>query len=297
MRLWSSWLSLLLVPWLLRKAAAEDPAPRPPRSVELPAPAVRLLPAPRPDGYGASSAWGWAAPSNGTGGTGVGVGVGVGAGARAGRRPPGAAVKATRVKKLFGWGDFYLGVHSLKFSLLVTGKIVDHVNGTFSVFFRHNSSRLGNLSVSLVPPSRRVDLGLLPLPPPPAPPPPAAAAAAAAAPPALPDAGVGRGPGRGGAARARGGPGGPGVPGVRESRAFNCRVEYERTDRARRHRPCLYDPSRLCYTEHTQSQAAWRCAKPFKVICIFVSFLSLDYKLVQKVCPDYSFPSERPRFG
>ncbi|XP_038608002.1 neurexophilin-4, partial [Tachyglossus aculeatus] len=225
-----------------------------------------------------------------------------GAGARAGRRPPGAAVKATRVKKLFGWGDFYLGVHSLKFSLLVTGKIVDHVNGTFSVFFRHNSSRLGNLSVSLVPPSRRVDLGLLPLPlppPPPPPPPPSppaplsppdAAPAPAEPPPPSPPAP--------GGVRGEPGPLAPaGAPGGRDSRAFNCRVEYERTDRARRHRPCLYDPSRLCYTEHTQSQAAWRCAKPFKVICIFVSFLSLDYKLVQKVCPDYSFPSERPRFG
>ena len=50
-------------------------------------------------------------------------------------------------------------MHTLKFSLLVTGKIVDHVNGTFSVYFRHNSSSLGNLSVSIVPPSKRVEFG------------------------------------------------------------------------------------------------------------------------------------------
>ncbi|CAM4602737.1 unnamed protein product [Lepidochelys kempii] len=60
---------------------------------------------------------------------------------------------------------------------------------------------------------------------------------------------------------------------------------------------CLYDPAKVCFTEHTQSHAAWLCAKPFKVICIFVSFCSFDYKLVQKVCPDYNFQHDRPYFG
>ncbi|XP_010725364.1 neurexophilin-4 [Meleagris gallopavo] len=179
------------------------------------------------------------------------------------RKPP---LKSSRSKKIFGWGDFYVSIQTLKFSLLLTGKIVDHVNGTFSVYFRHNSSSLGNVSVSIVPPSRAVGFEvLLPaqLPPPPLRPVPAQQST-------LPE-------GR--------------------SKALNCHVEYEKTDRARRNRPCLYDPSKVCFTEHTQSRAAWLCAKPFKVICIFVSFLSIDYKLVQKVCPDYNFQHEHPYFG
>ncbi|XP_042669020.1 neurexophilin-4, partial [Centrocercus urophasianus] len=179
------------------------------------------------------------------------------------RKPP---LKSSRSKKIFGWGDFYVSIQTLKFSLLLTGKIVDHVNGTFSVYFRHNSSSLGNVSVSIVPPSRAVGFEvLLPaqLPPPPLRPAPAQQST-------LPE-------GR--------------------SKALNCHVEYEKTDRARRNRPCLYDPSKVCFTEHTQSRAAWLCAKPFKVICIFVSFLSIDYKLVQKVCPDYNFQHEHPYFG
>ncbi|KAF6361919.1 neurexophilin 2 [Rhinolophus ferrumequinum] len=34
--------------------------------------------------------------------------------------------------------------------------------------------------------------------------------------------------------------------------------------------------------------------KPFKVICIYIAFYSVDYKLVQKVCPDYNYHSETP---
>ncbi|KAL1272228.1 hypothetical protein QQF64_028090 [Cirrhinus molitorella] len=37
------------------------------------------------------------------------------------------------------------------------------------------------------------------------------------------------------------------------------------------------------FTKNTQSHSSWLCAKPFKVICIFISFFSIDYKLVQKV--------------
>ncbi|XP_017584158.1 PREDICTED: LOW QUALITY PROTEIN: neurexophilin-4 [Corvus brachyrhynchos] len=77
------------------------------------------------------------------------------------------------------------------------------------------------------------------------------------------------------------------LPEGRPAKALNCHVEYEKTNRARKNKPCLYDPSKVCFTEHTQSHAAWLCAKPFKVICIFISFLSSHYKLVQKVwgCP------------
>uniref|UniRef100_A0A8C6JA51 Uncharacterized protein n=1 Tax=Melopsittacus undulatus TaxID=13146 RepID=A0A8C6JA51_MELUD len=156
---------------------------------------------------------------------------------------------AGRTKKIFGWGDFYFNIKTLKFSLLVTGKIVDHINGTFSVYFRHNSSSLGNVSVSIVPPSKAVGFEQSTL------------------------------------------------PEGRPAKALNCHVEYEKTNRARKNKPCLYDPSKVCFTEHTQSHAAWLCAKPFKVICIFISFLSIDYKLVQKVCPDYNFQHDNPYFG
>lgn len=87
---------------------------------------------------------------------------------RARRKP---SLKSGRTKKIFGWGDFYFNIKTLKFSLLVTGKIVDHINGTFSVYFRHNSSSLGNVSVSIVPPSKAVGFEVLVPAPPPLPPP------------------------------------------------------------------------------------------------------------------------------
>lgn len=259
------------------------------RGQQLPAPASS-------EGLGTVRSWSWAWPANHTGalakpGTAGGPSV-----PRTKRKP---SIKAARAKKIFGWGDFYFRVHTLKFSLLVTGKIVDHVNGTFSVYFRHNSSSLGNLSVSIVPPSKRVEFGGVWLPGP-APHPLQSTLALEGVLPGLGAplgmAGQGLGSNLGGALAGPLG-GALGVPGAKESRAFNCHVEYEKTNRARKHRPCLYDPSQVCFTEHTQSQAAWLCAKPFKVICIFVSFLSFDYKLVQKVCPDYNFQSEHPYFG
>ncbi|KAM9071176.1 neurexophilin-4 isoform 2-T2 [Megaptera novaeangliae] len=260
MRLLPEWLLLLFGPWLLRKAvSAQIPESGRPQYLELrPATAAQ----------------------------------------RTKRKP---AIKAARAKKIFGWGDFYFRVHTLKFSLLVTGKIVDHVNGTFSVYFRHNSSSLGNLSVSIVPPSKRVEFGGVWLPGPAPHPLQSTLALEGVLPGLRPPLGLAAaGSGLGGTlGGALAGPlgGALGVPGTKESRAFNCHVEYEKTNRARKHRPCLYDPSQVCFTEHTQSQAAWLCAKPFKVICIFVSFLSFDYKLVQKVCPDYNFQSEHPYFG
>ncbi|XP_042200267.1 neurexophilin-2 [Callorhinchus milii] len=161
------------------------------------------------------------------------------------------SMKSGKSKKIFGWGDFYFSVKTVKFNLLVTGKIVDHVNGTFSVYFRHNSSSLGNVSVSIVPPSKVVEFDLVH----------------------------------------------QSTIEPKSSKMFNCRIEYEKTNHAKKNKPCLYDPSKLCYTEHTQSHAAWLCAKPFKVICIFIAFYSTDYKLVQKVCPDYNFQNDHPYFG
>ncbi|XP_027857570.1 neurexophilin-2 [Xiphophorus couchianus] len=174
-----------------------------------------------------------------------------------------------KTKKIFGWGNFYFSVKTMKFSLLVTGKIVDHINGTFTVYFRHNSSSLGNVSVSIVPPSKVVEFEVLPQ--------------QHLHPHTQQDVQIQE------TQQATIDP--------KEGKTLNCRVEYEKTDRSKKSKPCLYDPSQTCFTEHTQSHAAWLCAKPFKVICIFISFLSIDYKLVQKVCPDYNFQSERPYFG
>ncbi|XP_017560670.1 neurexophilin-2 isoform X1 [Pygocentrus nattereri] len=187
-------------------------------------------------------------------------------GYRSKRKPP--LKTAMKTKKIFGWGDFYFNVKTLKFSLLVTGKIVDHVNGTFTVYFRHNSSSLGNVSVSIVPPSKVVEFEVL--------------------------------------QQQQSSLHQPEIHfhqphqstiDPKDIKTFNCRVEYEKTNRSKKPKPCLYDPSQTCFTEHTQSHAAWLCAKPFKVICIFISFFSIDYKLVQKVCPDYNFQSEQPYFG
>uniref|UniRef100_A0A493TK49 Neurexophilin 4 n=1 Tax=Anas platyrhynchos platyrhynchos TaxID=8840 RepID=A0A493TK49_ANAPP len=187
-------------------------------------------------------------PSSWGGNGGLGVG-GAGGPRISPLHPITSPSPSSRTKKIFGWGDFYFNIKTLKFSLLVTGKIVDHINGTFSVYFRHNSSSLGNVSVSIVPPSKAVGFEQSTL------------------------------------------------PEGRPAKALNCHVEYEKTNRARKNKPCLYDPSKVCFTEHTQSHAAWLCAKPFKVICIFISFLSIDYKLVQKVCPDSNFQHEKPYFG
>lgn len=174
---------------------------------------------------------------------------------------------AMKTKKIFGWGDFYFNVKTMKFSLLVTGKIVDHINGTFTVYFRHNSSSLGNVSVSIVPPTKVVEFEVL----------------TQQQHPHQPEIQIQQ----------------PHQSTIdpKEIKTFNCRVEYEKTDRSKKSKPCLYDPSQTCFSEHTQSNSAWLCAKPFKVICIFISFFSIDYKLVQKVCPDYNFQSEHPYFG
>ncbi|KAL4646852.1 neurexophilin-1-like [Arapaima gigas] len=166
---------------------------------------------------------------------------------RAKRRP---IVKTGKFKKMFGWGDFQSNIKTVKLNLLITGKIVDHGNGTFSVYFRHNSTGQGNVSVSLVPPTKVVDFDVAQ----------------------------------------------QSIIDAKDSKSFNCRIEYEKVDKATKTTPCNYDPSKTCFQEQTQSHVSWLCSKPFKVICIFISFYSTDYKLVQKVCPDYNYHSDTPYF-
>ncbi|KAG7466931.1 hypothetical protein MATL_G00147710 [Megalops atlanticus] len=164
------------------------------------------------------------------------------------RRP---IVKTGKFKKMFGWGDFHSNIKTVKLNLLITGKIVDHGNGTFSVYFRHNSTGNGNVSVSLVPPSKVVEFESAQ----------------------------------------------QSTLETKDSKAFNCRIEYEMSDRAKKTTLCSYDPPRTCYQEQTQSHVSWLCSKPFKVICIYIAFHSVDYKLVQKVCPDYNYHSDTPYFS
>ncbi|KAM4736953.1 neurexophilin-2-like [Anableps anableps] len=191
-------------------------------------------------------------------------------------KPP--AKTSTKAKKILGWGDFYFNVKTVKFSLLVTGKIVDHINGTFSVYFRHNSSRLGNISVSIVPPSKTVGWEVL-------------------------DGTTDSNPNKNSVLFPDLSPPSPTSSTPTEHQKYqrdmmmvtelNCRIEYQRTNRSKKTKPCMYDPGQTCYSENTQSQAAWICAKPFKVICIFIAFTGTDYRLVQKVCPDHNFQAEQ----
>ncbi|CAL8355977.1 unnamed protein product [Arctogadus glacialis] len=175
------------------------------------------------------------------------------------RRP---MVKTGKFKKMFGWGDFHSNIKTVKLNLLITGKIVDHGNGTFSVYFRHNATGQGNVSVGLVPPTKAVEFRGQP---PPQhhhhhPPPPQQQTALEA----------------------------------KATKLFNCRVEYEKVERGTRNTLCAHDPSQSCSQDQTQSHVSWLCSKPFKVICIFITFYSTDYKLVQKVCPDYNYHSDTP---
>ena len=197
-------------------------------------------------------------------------------------KPP--AKTSTKSKKILGWGDFYFNVKTVKFSLLVTGKIVDHINGTFSVYFRHNSSRLGNISVSIVPPSKVVGWEVLDQ---------AAQATDTKNTVLVPDL----------SSQFQSPPQSTSSTPVDQQKQqqqdvvmvteLNCRIEYQRTNRSKKTKPCMYDPGQTCYSENTQSQAAWICAKPFKVICIFIAFTGTDYRLVQKVCPDHNFQTEQ----
>ncbi|XP_071319457.1 neurexophilin-1-like [Trachinotus anak] len=149
----------------------------------------------------------------------------------------------SKFSRMFNWGDFYSNIKTVKLNLLIMGKIVDHGNGSLGVYFRHNSTGQGNVSVSLVPPMKEVEFDLER----------------------------------------------QSVVNPKDSKTFNCRVDYEKTERNKKVILCNYDPSKTCAQETTQSHVTWMCSKPFQVICIYVSFYSTDYRLVQKVCPDYSY--------
>ncbi|KAF0036483.1 neurexophilin-4-like [Scophthalmus maximus] len=193
------------------------------------------------------------------------------------------AKTSPKAKKILGWGDFYFNVKTVKFSLLVTGKIVDHINGTFSVYFRHNSSRLGNISVSIVPPSKAVEWEVLH---------PATQSAETKSSVLVPNVtSQFQSPPHSTSTTS------PHPPQQQQDMVMltelNCRIEYQRTNRSKKTKPCMYNPGQTCYSENTQSQAAWICAKPFKVICIFIAFTGSDYRLVQKICPDHNFQTEQ----
>ncbi|XP_040009289.1 neurexophilin-4-like [Xiphias gladius] len=192
------------------------------------------------------------------------------------------AKTSPKAKKILGWGDFYFNVKTVKFSLLVTGKIVDHINGTFSVYFRHNSSHLGNISVSIVPPSKAVGWEVLD---------PATQSAHVKNSVLVPDMmSQFQSPTQSTSSTPHGQQ--KQQQDMMMVTEQNCRIEYQRTNRSKKTKPCMYDPGQTCYSENTQSQAAWICAKPFKVICIFIAFTGTDYRLVQKICPDHNFQTE-----
>ncbi|XP_053550502.1 neurexophilin-3 [Bombina bombina] len=153
-----------------------------------------------------------------------------------------------RAKKVFGWGDFYSNIKTVKLNLLITGKVVDHGNGSFSVYFRHNSTGQGNVSVSLVPPSKVLDFDMEQ----------------------------------------------QMYVEAKESKIFNCRVEFEKVDKAIKTGLCPHDPSKTCHQQQTHSRVAWICSQPFKIVCVYVSFYTTDYRLVQKVCPDYNYHNSSP---
>ncbi|KAI9999851.1 hypothetical protein NQD34_011694 [Periophthalmus magnuspinnatus] len=176
------------------------------------------------------------------------------------RRP---IVKTGKFKKMFGWGDFHSNIKTVKLNLLITGKIVDHGNGTFSVYFRHNSTGQGNVSVGLVPPTKAVEFQVQPHP-------------------------HFHQPNNHHQQQQKT------ALETKETKLFNCRVEYEKVEKGTRNSLCAHDPSQSCPQEQTQSHVSWLCSKPFKVICIFITFHSTDYKLVQKVCPDYNYHSDTP---
>ncbi|XP_037546935.1 neurexophilin-1-like [Nematolebias whitei] len=151
----------------------------------------------------------------------------------------------SKLSRTFSWGDFHSNIKTVKLNLLIMGKIVDHGNGSLGVYFRHNSTGVGNVSVSLVPPVKGVEFDLER----------------------------------------------QSVVHPKDSKTFNCRVDYEKTERSKKVMLCNYDPSKTCDQEQTQSHITWMCSKPFQVICVYMSFYSTDYRLVQKVCPDYSSQS------
>uniref|UniRef100_H0Y0R5 Neurexophilin 3 n=1 Tax=Otolemur garnettii TaxID=30611 RepID=H0Y0R5_OTOGA len=152
-------------------------------------------------------------------------------------RPNHSPSPSAKVKKIFGWGDFYSNIKTVALNLLVTGKIVDHGNGTFSVHFRHNATGQGNISISLVPPGKAVEFHQ--------------------------EQQI--------------------FIEAKASKIFNCRMEWEKVERGRRTSLCTHDPAKVCSRDHAQSSATWSCSQPFKVVCVYIAFYSIDYRLVQKM--------------
>ncbi|KAM8836219.1 neurexophilin-1-like [Spinachia spinachia] len=160
------------------------------------------------------------------------------------KRRPIMKVQATsKISTTFNWGDFYSNIKTVQLNLLIMGKMVDHGNGSLGVYFRHNSTGVGNVSVSLVPPTREVEFDLER----------------------------------------------QSVVNPKDSKTFNCRAAQEKTESNKKVTPCHYDPSKTCAQEQSQTYVTWACSKPLRVVCVYVSFYSVDYRLVQKVCPDYSY--------
>ncbi|XP_032945003.1 neurexophilin-3 isoform X2 [Rhinolophus ferrumequinum] len=83
---------------------------------------------------------------------------------------------------------------------------------------------------------------------------------------------------------------------AKASKIFNCRMEWEKVERGRRTSLCTHDPAKTCSRDHAQSSATWSCSQPFKVVCVYIAFYSTDYRLVQKVCPDYNYHSGTPYY-
>ena len=51
------------------------------------------------------------------------------------------------------------------------------------------------------------------------------------------------------------------------------RFRPEKVEKGTRNSLCAHDPSQSCPQEQTQSHVSWLCSKPFKVICIFITFI------------------------
>ncbi|XP_076854735.1 neurexophilin-1-like [Brachyhypopomus gauderio] len=156
--------------------------------------------------------------------------------------------KPEKAQKSFSWGDFYSNIKTVRLNLLVAGKIIDHSNGTFGVYFRCDSIGDGNVSVSLVPPAKAVEFDLER----------------------------------------------QSVVYPKDSKTFTCRLDHEKVDRTSRTSPCSYDPSKTCFQEQSRGYITWICSRPLRFICIYISFYSTDYRLVQKVCPDYNYHNSLP---
>uniref|UniRef100_A0A4W4HIR2 Neurexophilin n=1 Tax=Electrophorus electricus TaxID=8005 RepID=A0A4W4HIR2_ELEEL len=80
----------------------------------------------------------------------------------------------------------------------------------------------------------------------------------------------------------------------KDSKSFTCRIDHEKVERSKRTMPCSYDPSKTCFQEQSRGYVTWICSRPLRVICIYISFYSTDYRLVQKVCPDYNYHNLMP---